>query len=68
MLFTTLFHTRIYLRKKETRLWTGCLLLAIFSVWKQGFQTTYFVDVGVLLGGGQAGPVLPMLRGLELAR
>lgn len=62
----TLFHTLIYSRKKETSLWTGCLLLAIFSVWKQGFQTTYFV-VGVLLGGGQAGPVLPMLGGLELA-
>lgn len=43
-------------------------MLAIFSAWKQGFQTTYFVDVGVLLGGGQAGLVLPMLGRLELAR
>lgn len=67
MSVTTLFHTCIYLRKKETRLGTGCLLLAIFSAWKQGFQTIYFVDVGVL-GGGQAGPVLPMLGRLELAR
>ena len=43
------------------------MLLAIFSVWKQGFQTTYLV-VGVLLGSDQAGPVLPMLGGLEVAR
>lgn len=27
------------------RLWAGCFLLVIFSVWKQEFQDVYFVNV-----------------------
>lgn len=37
---TTKLHTCIYLRRKK------CLLVAIFSVQKQDFQTAYFVNVG----------------------
>lgn len=45
----TKLHVCIYLRKREIRLLTRCLLLVVFSEWKQGFQTAYFVNIGVVV-------------------